>query len=68
MADYGAFTKTRQLMIIKDKKCKKLAIVCGTLGTQANGNLFTYVLSDSYGFDVIKDYSGKFYDLNTNFE
>jgi hypothetical protein len=58
----------RQLLLIKDKKCKKLVIIAGQIGTGQSAHLYTYSLSDFYGFDLCKHESGKFYDSNTNEE
>lgn len=58
--NYG---QIRQLMIVKDKKVKKLMILAGGIGDQYGGSvgtpwhLFSYNLGDYYWFDLLKHVS-----------
>lgn len=63
--NYG---QIRQLLIVKDKKVKKLMILAGVIGTWYGGStanpwhLFSYNLGDYYGFDLVKHTSGFYVD------
>lgn len=63
--NYG---QIRQILIVKDKRVKKLMILAGAIGTGYGGttgvpgHLFSYNLGDYYGFDLIKHTSGFYVD------
>ncbi len=58
----------RQLLLIKDKKTKKLCILCGQVWTGQYVHLYTYSLSNYYWLDLLKHEAGNFYDSETNEE